>query len=76
MPPIPSKLGLILGLLSKVSFLGPKVLTGIISSICHLPRSTWEKEELGFALSRLEDSLFSLLENALRVLDIQSGNCF
>lgn len=72
MPPIPSKLDLISGLLSKVSFLGPKVLTGV----CHLPRSTWEKEEFGFALSRLEDSLVLLLENALRVSDIQNGICF
>lgn len=72
MPPVSSKLGLVSGLLSMVSFLGPKVLTGV----CHLPRSTWEKEELGFAPGRLEDSLVSLLENALRVLDIQNGNCF
>lgn len=51
------------------------MLTGI-SSVCHLPRNTWEKEELGFALSRLEDSLVLLSENALRVLDILSGNSF
>lgn len=75
MPPTPSKPGLISGLLSKVSFLGPKVLTGI-SSVCHLPRRTWEKEELRFALSGSEDSLVLLLENALRFLDIQRGNKF